>query len=123
MEIVTSLVPCGQCTLCCHGEVVVLHPEAGDDPSLFRTEPFKDPTQAGRLTQRLLLAENGDCTHLIEGKCEVYDHRPAMCRAFDCRAFYRSRDRAARRRMERQSPATGEILRRGRELIAQERAE
>jgi len=27
---------------------------------------------------------NGDCTHLVDGRCEVWHNAPAVCRAFTC---------------------------------------
>jgi len=30
---------------------------------------------------------DGICTHLIDGRCEVYEQRPQSCRAFDCRGL------------------------------------
>jgi Fe-S-cluster containining protein len=30
---------------------------------------------------------DGACVHLGERRCTVYEHRPSVCRSFDCRAF------------------------------------
>jgi Fe-S-cluster containining protein len=30
---------------------------------------------------------NGECIHLQDGGCSVYEHRPSACRVFDCRDF------------------------------------
>lgn len=33
--------------------------------------------------------DNGDCIYLADGKCSIYEQRPTMCRAFDCRGYYK----------------------------------
>jgi len=75
------LVLCDGCTLCCQGDAVFLHPECGDDPRRYRTEP------AG---ERLMLAHkaNGDCIYLQRRSgCTIWDRRPTVCREMDCRVF------------------------------------
>jgi Fe-S-cluster containining protein len=34
---------------------------------------------------RILKGENRYCVHLVNGQCEIYDNRPAVCRRHDCR--------------------------------------
>jgi Fe-S-cluster containining protein len=73
-------VPCNGCTACCRNHQAVTWQE-GDDPSLF--------TAFGKVGQEWvsLLPQkgNGDCGYLGEAGCTVYDRRPIVCRAFDCR--------------------------------------
>lgn len=73
-------VPCGTCNACCTCgyEVEVF---ADDDSSLETVPSSKDGAR--------ILARNADgsCSHLIDGKCSVYDRRPRACREFDCRIF------------------------------------
>lgn len=72
-------VPCNGCTACCRDhQAVTWHP--GDDASLF--------TAIGRVGddwQPMLPQHNGDCGYLIDDKCSIYERRPRICRAFDCR--------------------------------------
>ncbi len=58
------IVPCNGCTLCCQWgyRAEMLCP----DPSLT----WKD---------------NGDCEHLSEHGCLIYEERPQACRVGDCR--------------------------------------
>lgn len=79
-------VPCGTCTVCCETERVYLHPEYGDDPTIYRVQSIGD-----RLA--LAQAENGDCIYLVRGNgCSYHDIRPSMCRGFDCRTLLRLSD-------------------------------
>jgi Fe-S-cluster containining protein len=36
-------------------------------------------------TYRILKGENRYCIHLVDGQCEIYENRPAVCRQHDCR--------------------------------------
>ena len=36
-------VNCAGCTLCCRGDMIMLHPECGDDPSQFETVRARNP--------------------------------------------------------------------------------
>ena len=64
--------PCDDCTACCKGMYVQI--EQGDDPSLFDDNG-------------ILPTEDGHCAYLVDNKCSIYDKRPKVCRAFDCRLF------------------------------------
>jgi hypothetical protein len=78
----TRIVPCGNCTVCCQGNLIYLHPECGDDASLYKTEPASDG--------RTMLAHkpNGDCIYLDRKEgCTIYDRRPTICRELDCRMW------------------------------------
>ena len=101
-------VPCNGCTACCRNQVVVLFPEHGDDLTILS----RHIDLGGAVI--LMDAENGDCIYLENGKCSVYEHRPAMCRAFDCRDMFRSLSRAQRRRMVRDGTGSEEIFDAGR---------
>lgn len=77
---------CTGCNQCCHGPVM-LHPALGDDYETYQTEQVFDGE--GRVVGRKLKqAPSGRCVYLAEG-CRIYDRRPALCRAFDCRVFAR----------------------------------
>lgn len=75
----TRLVPCGNCTACCQGDAIFLHPECGDDPKKYQTERYEGRTI-------LAHAENGDCIYLDREKgCTIHAARPTICREMDCR--------------------------------------
>ena len=72
----TAVVECGNCTLCCREpQRVELTPDELASP-LLRHD--------GKYLRR---QPDGSCTHLVDGRCEVYDSRPRSCRTFDCRAL------------------------------------
>jgi hypothetical protein len=75
-----SDVICGRCVACCKRELVPLQP--GDDMTL--------ETRTLMGFQVLKQKENGDCFYLGKRGCTIYDRRPQICRAFDCRKFVAS---------------------------------
>ena len=78
LERATRIVPCGKCVACCQGDAIILHPEDGDDVSLYKTEVHDG---------RLMLAHkyNKDCYYLDRKKgCTIHNYRPLVCREFDC---------------------------------------
>lgn len=83
----TSIVPCNGCRLCCQNDAIVLHPEKGDNPSLYTTVPFTSPINGAEMLM-LDHKSNGDCIYLGEKGCEIYEKRPLICREFDCRKLY-----------------------------------
>lgn len=79
-----AIVPCNGCFECCKRGSIFILPEEGDDPEKYKTVQSFD-----RIAQkeRLMLDHkpNGDCIYLGEAGCTIYDDRPVLCRAFDCR--------------------------------------
>ena len=73
-------VPCNGCTACCHGPIV-LQPAHGDDPSQYET--VSDSAWGVKLAQK----PDGSCHYLVPGGCSIWNRRPAVCRAFDCRTY------------------------------------
>jgi hypothetical protein len=72
----SAVVDCGACTLCCR------------EPQHIELTPAELASPVLRHDGKYLLRQpNGSCTHLIDGRCTVYDQRPRSCRAFDCRAL------------------------------------
>lgn len=110
-------VACGSCSLCCHGQDVVLHPEFGDDPSTYVTRPGVDPTNGGIAVLLLARKANGDCHYLEAGRCSIHDHRPSICATFSCVDWFRRKTRAERRRIERVAPGAKALFARGRQLL------
>lgn len=88
--------------------MVILDPELGDDLSIL-SQHFKLGD-----TPILDSTENGDCVYLEDGGCSVWEHRPAMCRAFDCRKHFQSFTRPERRRMVKAGIASREVFDAGR---------
>lgn len=86
MQVITSLesdpdsnaatsVDCGDCEICCtHSRVPVSEKEASN-PALKAIW-----TDSGWIIPK----DGTKCIHLKNG-CEIYEDRPATCRAFDCR--------------------------------------
>jgi Fe-S-cluster containining protein len=72
-------IPCAEnlrwCRAVCGALVVHLGPE---DVAAGVVTP--DPERPDLLAHR-----DGTCVHIAAGACTVYEHRPAPCRAFDCR--------------------------------------
>lgn len=77
----TRLVPCDGCRACCERELLILHPEHGDDPADFECYRLPDGRYALRQTPTLA------CIYLGESGCSIWARRPATCREFDCRLF------------------------------------
>jgi Fe-S-cluster containining protein len=52
---------------------------------------------------------NGECTHLSEDGCTIYDRRPSVCRTYDCRKHFNSLAGREKRRFS--TSALGEAAR------------
>jgi len=78
---ITKLLPCNGCVACCQGDAIYMHPEDGDDESLYQTEKYNN---------RVILAhkKNRDCIYLNrQTGCTIYETRPSVCRGLDCRVL------------------------------------
>lgn len=73
-------VPCNGCTACCHG-TVMLHPALGDNPSEYIHERLPG------IGTMLARKGDGSCIYLEKSGCSIWERRPALCRAFDCREY------------------------------------
>jgi uncharacterized protein len=106
-----AAVPCNGCTRCCHGAVPI-RPDLGDRAARYETVRAKD-SRTGRVLRQKV---DGACVYLGAGGCSIYAKRPAICRSFDCRAFYRGVPMLIDRMMSegartvRFSPATQAII-------------
>ena len=70
------MVDCGPCTSCCR------------EPQHIELAPAELASPILRHDGKYLLRQpDGSCTHLVDGRCTVYDQRPGSCRTFDCRAL------------------------------------
>jgi Fe-S-cluster containining protein len=72
---------------CCKMDQIILHPECGDDPSIYETVPITHPL-TGEPALMLAHKDNGDCIYLGAGGCENYENRPTICREYDCRKAF-----------------------------------
>ena len=105
-------VPCNGCTACCRRDLIILHPESGDDPTAYPEDHLFEITNpfTGVLSKALRVKPNGDCIYLDRDTgCTNYDRRPAVCRTLDCRwLWFKFKDlsRADRRRDWRVNNAT-----------------
>ena len=85
------IVPCNGCTACCRGRAIrPLYPERGDV-----VEDYEHQRVDGILA--LAWSEDGDCIYVGPEGCTIHDHRPALCRGYDCRVEYLSLTRQQRR--------------------------
>lgn len=95
---------CGGCTKCCRRELVQVMPEDEHRMPHYegKTEILRDPV-SGKQVLAIRLVDGGDCVFLDRSTgCTIYEHRPAVCRTFDCRRAYErlmALPRNVRRRM------------------------
>ena len=117
-----AIVPCNGCTVCCGNDLIVLHPECGDDPARYETQTRINPL-TGLPVLALKQKPGGGCIYLGESGCEIHDHAPAICQEFDCRRFTaqlkQRYSRAEIRRMIRDNLISNELLRVGLARLAE----
>lgn len=77
--------------------MLMLHPELGDDPKQYLTEPCINPI-TGKPGSMLRHKEDGGCVYLGESGCTIHGRAPAICRKFDCRAMFVQMGAAAAKR-------------------------
>ncbi len=81
-------VPCNGCTRCCQSsQLLLLHPEQGDDVNSYHSRSFTDAT-SGKTVFALAADRDGRCLYLGASGCTIYERRPFLCRSFDCRKHY-----------------------------------
>lgn len=115
-EQVESVVPCNGCSLCCQtNDLILVKPEFGDDPGEYETIPAPKGFQHER---QLAKKPNGDCIYLKRGEgCQIWERRPAVCRAFDCAGLVKSLPAATRARLVKSGALTKDVVKRGKELL------
>ena len=89
-------VPCNGCRVCCIRDLIVLHPECGDDVRAYDTMPVRNPI-TGLPAHALKWKPNGECIYLRSSGCSIYERRPAICRSYDCRRAFLSMSKEERR--------------------------
>lgn len=111
----TVHVPCNGCTLCCRNDMIFLHPEDGDDPSQYITEPVWNPLYK-RAGLMLAKKEDGDCIYLGAHGCTIHDRAPVICREFDCGKMFDIFDRPTRRRLVKSGQISADVFAQGRRV-------
>jgi uncharacterized protein len=114
VPVLRTSVPCNGCRVCCQRELVVLFPEKGDDPA--RLEHVALPSEFGPILV-LKHKDDGDCVYLGADGCTIHDRAPAVCRSFDCRAYFLSMNRHERRLHEKRSVNKVGIFQAGRQRL------
>jgi Fe-S-cluster containining protein len=117
----TELVACDGCTACCQRELLVLHPELGDDPAQFETIEIKNPF-TGEKALAIAPTESGQCRYLSEAGCSIYDRRPVLCRSFSCVGLFKKLSRQERRMAMKSGLASKEVIDAGRKRVAAQQA-
>lgn len=81
-------VPCGECTGCCTSSKFI-HIKPTDIAALQEIpEEIMFPAPGLPRGHYLLgYDENGHCPMFRDGKCSIYQSRPATCRQYDCRIY------------------------------------
>jgi hypothetical protein len=112
-----AYVPCGLCTACCRRELILVHPEYGDNVDNYDTRDITiGPSTFKALRQR----PDGACVYLSDFPgvgCTIWERAPAICREFDCRGLFVRYSRAQRRDLRRRGLLTEDILNAGRERL------
>lgn len=117
-------IQCGACTRCCHGQMIVLHPERGDDPKQFVTRAGHHPI-TGRPAYIIPNKPDGSCHYLGDAGCEIWGKHPVMCQVYDCRSDFlkfKTLPRPERRRLIKAGLTDPALIERGRELVEAEKA-
>ena len=115
-----TIVPCGTCKACCRNELLVLHPEMGDDPAEYRCHRTINPL-TGDPCHALDMNDKGDCIYLGEGGCSIWDRAPALCREFDCRDLYKRRHKISARYGRMASDMLSPVMRAGKARLKAQR--
>ncbi len=113
--IANTIIQCGECTACCRNTMVILRDdETGYADTIVRVA-------SGDQYRILQSRPNGDCVYLTNHGCSIHDHKPAMCREYDCREVYMAMIVAKTRRERRADIAScGDlkaVLRAGRKQL------
>jgi hypothetical protein len=108
-------VPCGLCTACCRRELILVHPEHGDDIESYDT---RDVTIGPATFKALRQRDDGACVYLSPFPgvgCTIWERAPAICREFDCRGLFVRYTRGQRRDLLRRGLLTEDVIAAGRE--------
>lgn len=81
-------VPCGECNACCRSSYFI-HIQPRETQTLSRINKRILFPAPGLPKGNVLLGYDtqGHCPMLHDNKCSIYQDRPRVCRAYDCRIF------------------------------------
>lgn len=103
-------IACASCRQCCTHQTVLLLIE--DEPRMAHYQvdahDFED-----KIFFTLQVKENGDCIHLGPAGCTIYENRPEVCRAYDCRIQFLIMPEEDRRLLTNQAIWEAALLRMG----------
>lgn len=104
-------VPCGTCTLCCHGDAIRILPH--EDATRWQTQPHD------RVPGALMLAHkaNGDCVYLGDAGCTRQADKPQVCCEMDCRRVATNISKQEAERLDKKGAMPIAIWKRGKELL------
>jgi len=108
-------VPCGDCRLCCRGDVIMLLPEQGDVVESYQHIVVDLPEGRGAIVAK---GADGNCIYLGMNGCTIHERAPFICRIFDCRRWFLSRTRRERRMMVKAGVADAAIFEAGRKRLS-----
>lgn len=112
-----SEIPCNGCTKCCHNDLIMLHPELGDDPKKFDCYPVKHPfTGKPGWALSKKLGPTMDCIYLGKTGCTIHGRAPAICREFDCGKQFERFTAAERLRLVEAGIASPEVFAQGQRI-------
>lgn len=107
-------VPCGDCHLCCKGDLIFLHPECGDHITDYDYMPAPAPFKDRYVLRH---KENGDCIYLDSSGCSIHGKTPIICREFDCRGFVKSLGYTRSRKFMKKGLLSNGVYNQGRKLL------
>lgn len=83
-----TVVPCGACRGCCtSSQFIHVRPQETRTLEVIpETLLVKAPGLADG-NRVLGFSADGSCPMLLDGTCSIYEHRPQICRDYDCRVF------------------------------------
>lgn len=108
------LLNCDGCVLCCLRDLIVLHPECGDDPAKYETVAITHPITGARALAIAPSPPGHPCRYLGDGGCTIYADRPHICRTFDCSLAFTRMSRNMRRLRIKEGVISKEVLEQGR---------
>jgi len=81
-------VACGECIGCCTSSYFIhIKPEETEVLGRIRKEVLVAAPGLPKGHVLMGYDTNGRCPMLANGKCSIYEHRPQICRNYDCRVF------------------------------------
>jgi Fe-S-cluster containining protein len=81
-------VACGSCVACCSsGQFIHIGPDESDALAHIPAELLFPAPRLPKGNVLMGYDEQGRCPMLGDSGCTIYEHRPRVCRTYDCRVF------------------------------------